>query len=68
MSSSLGYAERLSWRDDLGGQLGDPEHFDSGPVDRDPKVLELIRLIREAKARLPPAPALACAETRPASG
>jgi hypothetical protein len=22
---SLGYAERLSWRDDLGGQLGDPE-------------------------------------------
>ena len=26
---SLGYAEKLSWRDDLGGQLGDKEIFDS---------------------------------------
>lgn len=25
---SLGYAERLSFRDDLGGRLGDPELFD----------------------------------------
>lgn len=50
MSSSLGYAERLSWRNDLGGQLGDPEQFDGGPADKDPKVLELIRLVREAKA------------------
>ena len=26
---SLGYAEKLSYRDDLGGQLGDPEQLDS---------------------------------------
>ncbi len=25
---SLGYAEKLSYRDDLGGQLGAPEIFD----------------------------------------
>lgn len=26
---SLGYAERLSFREDLGGRLGDPEVFDN---------------------------------------
>eukprot|EP00740_Mantoniella_antarctica_P009453 CAMPEP_0181374356 /NCGR_PEP_ID=MMETSP1106-20121128/15967_1 /TAXON_ID=81844 /ORGANISM="Mantoniella antarctica, Strain SL-175" /LENGTH=385 /DNA_ID=CAMNT_0023492313 /DNA_START=101 /DNA_END=1261 /DNA_ORIENTATION=+ len=31
MAGSLGYAERLSWRDDLGGQLGDPELGEAAP-------------------------------------
>ena len=30
MAGSLGYAERLSWRDDVGGRLGDPELLDAG--------------------------------------
>ena len=51
--SSLGYAERLSYREDLGGQLGAPEKFDAGPVEADPRVQELIRLVREAEVRAP---------------
>lgn len=27
---SLGYAEKLSYREDLGGQLGAREHFETG--------------------------------------
>jgi hypothetical protein len=30
MAGSLGYAERLSVRDDVGGRLGDPELLDEG--------------------------------------
>jgi hypothetical protein len=30
MAGSLGYADRLSWRDDVGGRLGDPELLDTG--------------------------------------
>jgi hypothetical protein len=32
MAGSLGYAERLSWRDDVGGRLGDPELLDEGAL------------------------------------
>ena len=49
MASSLGYADKLSWRDDLGGQLGSPELNDTGPIDSDPKVQELIKLVQEAQ-------------------
>jgi mono-ADP-ribosyltransferase sirtuin 6 len=42
---SLGYAEKLSYRDDLGGQLGSPELFDT-PAALDNKVEELARLVR----------------------
>ena len=30
MAGSLGYAERLTVRDDVGGRLGDPELLDEG--------------------------------------
>ena len=30
MAGSLGYAERLTARDDVGGRLGDPELLDEG--------------------------------------
>ena len=34
MAGSLGYAERLSVRDDVGGRLGDPELLDEGARSR----------------------------------
>jgi hypothetical protein len=50
MAGSLGYAERLSWRDDLGGQLGDPELAETSVEVVSTKVDELAELIRESKA------------------
>mmetsp|Transcript_37356 Transcript_37356/g.105395 ORF Transcript_37356/g.105395 Transcript_37356/m.105395 type:complete len:475 (-) Transcript_37356:369-1793(-) len=45
---SLGYAEKLSYRSDLGGQVGAQEFFDS-PEELSRKTDELARLIKEAK-------------------
>jgi mono-ADP-ribosyltransferase sirtuin 6 len=42
---SLGYAERLSHREDLGGRLGDPELFEAPHVVLD-KAKELAELVR----------------------
>lgn len=42
---SLGYAEKLSYRDDLGGKLGAPELFDS-PAEVERKVTLLAELIK----------------------
>ena len=44
---SLGYAEKLSYREDLGGQLGAPECFDS-PEEVERKVEKLAELVRNA--------------------
>ena len=44
---SLGYASRLSFRADLGGQLGDPELTET-QAEGDRKVKELARLFQEA--------------------
>ena len=33
MAGSLGYAERLTWRDDVGGTLGTPEFDESNDDD-----------------------------------
>lgn len=41
---SLGYAEKLSYREDLGGQLGAPELFDS-PEEVAAKVARLAQLV-----------------------
>lgn len=41
---SLGYAEKLSYREDLGGQLGAPEHFDEGG-ELEAKVQQLVALV-----------------------
>jgi len=41
---SLGYAEKLSYRDDLGGKLGAPEYFDP-PEEVDRKVTRLAQLV-----------------------
>ena len=49
MAGSLGYAERLSWREDLGGQLGDPENFDEASRVH-ASIRELAQLVRAAKA------------------
>ncbi|KAL4445407.1 hypothetical protein ABPG77_011232 [Micractinium sp. CCAP 211/92] len=45
---SLGYAEKLSYREDLGGQLGAPELFDS-PEEVAAKVERLAQLVRRAR-------------------
>mmetsp|Transcript_36971 Transcript_36971/g.116303 ORF Transcript_36971/g.116303 Transcript_36971/m.116303 type:complete len:300 (+) Transcript_36971:72-971(+) len=45
---SLGYAEKLSWRDDLGGQLGDKELFDTTD-DFASKMDSLEGMVREAR-------------------
>ena len=42
---SLGYADRLSFREDLGGQLGAPELQDS-PEEVEAKVARLAELVR----------------------
>ena len=49
MAGSLGYAERLSWRDDLGGQLGDPELAESSD-DQTRKTHELALLLGASRA------------------
>ncbi|CAG9466603.1 unnamed protein product [Pedinophyceae sp. YPF-701] len=46
---SLGYAERLSWRDDLGGQLGAPETIES-QEELEAHAKEVARLIRESRS------------------
>ncbi|KAK9801395.1 hypothetical protein WJX73_005987 [Symbiochloris irregularis] len=45
---SVGYAERLSFREDLGGQLGDPELAESSPEALNAKVIQLAQWIQEA--------------------
>ena len=45
---SLGYAEKLTFREDLGGQLGAPEFFDS-PEEVDAKVSQLAALVQNAQ-------------------
>jgi hypothetical protein len=45
LGGSLGYAERLSFREDLGGQLGAPEHFDL-PQEVERKAEKLAQLVR----------------------
>ena len=49
MAGSLGYAERLSWKEDVGGRLGDPEVLDSGDLASCPKLAELVRLVQRAE-------------------
>ena len=44
---SLGYARKLSYREDLGGQLGAPELFDSD-AELQAKVEQLAALVRSA--------------------
>lgn len=44
---SLGYAEKLSYREDLGGQLGAPELYDS-PQEVEAKAERLAQLVRGA--------------------
>ena len=44
---SLGYAEKLSYREDLGGQLGAPELADS-EAEVEAKLERLARLVRRA--------------------
>lgn len=50
MAGSLGYAERLSWREDLGGRLGDPELSEESELLLNRKLDELASLIRESKS------------------
>lgn len=47
--TSLGYAERLSWRDDVGGTLGDPELSEPDVNDLEGKIDRLAELFRDAK-------------------
>jgi hypothetical protein len=49
---SLGYASRLSHREDLGGRLGDPELFDnpSQIVQRVTELANLVRTLNSASA------------------
>ena len=42
---SLGYAEKLSYREDLGGQVGEPELFDAEDVVSE-NVAKLAQLVR----------------------
>ncbi len=46
IAMSLGYADRLSWREDLGGTLGAPELQDSD-ADVARKVAVLARYVRD---------------------
>ena len=50
MAGSLGYAERLSWREDLGGRLGDPELSEASDDALKHKIDELASLIVESKS------------------
>ena len=47
--TSPGYAERLSWRDDVGGTLGDPELSEPDADDLERKIDRLAELFRDAK-------------------
>ena len=49
MAGSLGYASRLTVRDDVGGRLGDPELLDGGDAQACPKLRELVALLQAAK-------------------
>jgi hypothetical protein len=53
---SLGYADRLSFREDLGGQLGAPELQDS-PEEVEAKVARLAELVGAVASDVPPAAA-----------
>lgn len=48
MSGSLGYAERLSWKDDVGGQLGDPELTERSAEEERAKVDQLSEMMTRA--------------------
>ena len=43
---SLGYAEKLSYREDLGGQLGDPELSEESTEALDSKIRQLADWVR----------------------
>ena len=49
---SLGYAEKLSYRDDLGGQLGNPE-LSEDPAELERKVEQLVKLVCACFHQLP---------------
>jgi hypothetical protein len=63
---SLGYAEKLSYHEDLGGQLGAPELFDAD-ADVRRKVAELAALVRVQRVQREAA-WLGCAAPRTMSG
>lgn len=42
---SVGYAERLSFREDLGGQLGDPELVETSPEALEDKIRQLAQWV-----------------------
>ncbi len=48
MAGSLGYAERLKWKDDVGGRLGDPELLDEGDIRACPKFAQLLQLVQRS--------------------
>ena len=48
---SLGYAEKLSYRADLGGQVGAPELLEGGALEEDAKVAKLVHLVCTARVR-----------------
>lgn len=50
MAGSIGYAERLSWRDDVGGTLGTPEFQEADDAELQRKIDMLAELIRESRA------------------
>ena len=51
MAGSIGYAERLSWRDDVGGTLGTPEFEEADDAELQRKIDALAELIRESRAK-----------------
>ena len=51
MAGSIGYAERLSWRDDVGGTLGTPEFQEADDAELQRKIDTLAELIRESRAK-----------------
>ena len=50
MAGSIGYAERLSWRDDVGGTLGTPEFQEADDAELQRKIDTLAELICESRA------------------
>ena len=51
MAGSIGYAERLSWRDDVGGMLGTPEFQEVDDAELQRKIDTLAELICESRAK-----------------
>jgi len=49
MAGSIGYAERLSWRDDVGGTLGTPELTEADDAQLQTKIDLLTQFLREAR-------------------